>query len=76
MDPYQGGHRLKEVIDSCDYYVVIVGGRYGSVTVEGVSFTEKEYDHAVEEGLPVLGFVHADPGVDPFRPLGDRQGGP
>lgn len=57
---------IKEVIDSCDYYIVIVGGRYGSVTAEGVSFTEKEYDHAVEQGLPVLGFVHTDPGSIPF----------
>jgi Domain of unknown function (DUF4062) len=35
---------IKRVIDDCDYYVVIVAGRYGSVTTDGVSFTEMEFD--------------------------------
>ncbi|GAA4757166.1 DUF4062 domain-containing protein [Gordonia alkaliphila] len=52
---------IKQVIDQSDYYVVVVAGRYGSVTAEGISYTEKEYDHAVESGIPVLGFVHDDP---------------
>lgn len=32
---------IASLIDQCDYYVVIVGGRYGSTTEEGISFTEK-----------------------------------
>lgn len=52
---------IKRVIDDCDYYIVIVGGRYGSVDGEGVSYTEREYDYAVETGMPVLGFVHRNP---------------
>jgi Domain of unknown function (DUF4062) len=52
---------IKGVIDESDYYVVVVGGRYGSTTPEGVSYTEKEYDYAVAAGIPVLGFVHANP---------------
>ncbi len=52
---------IKEVIDECDYYIVIVGGRYGSVSAEGISYTEMEYDYAVSTGIPVLGFVHANP---------------
>jgi hypothetical protein len=52
---------IKRVIDGCDYYVVIVGGRYGSRDAEGVSYTEREFDHAVAQGIPVLGFVHEDP---------------
>jgi hypothetical protein len=52
---------IKRVIEGTDYYVVIVGGRYGSRDAEGVSYTEREYDHAVECGIPVLGFVHSDP---------------
>ncbi|MEE9876876.1 MAG: DUF4062 domain-containing protein [Stenotrophomonas maltophilia] len=43
-------------IDETDYYVIIVGNRYGSVT-GGVSYTEKEFDYAVSKGIPVLGFV-------------------
>ena len=48
---------ITRTIDQCDYYVVIVAHRYGSTTPEGVGFTEKEYDHAVTKGVPVLGFV-------------------
>ena len=35
---------IKRVIDDSDYYILIIGGRYGSVTDDGLSFTEKEYD--------------------------------
>ncbi len=40
---------------------MVLGGRYGSVTEEGISYTEKEYDYAVELGIPVMGFVPAEP---------------
>jgi hypothetical protein len=52
---------IQGVIEQSDYYLVILGGRYGSVTEEGVSYTEKEYDYAVELGIPVMGFVPAHP---------------
>ena len=48
---------IRRVIEECDYYVVIVGGRYGSVASSGKSYTEMEYDYAVSCGIPVLGFV-------------------
>ena len=44
-------------IEATDYYVIIVGHRYGSETDEGISYTEKEYDYAKECGVPTLGFV-------------------
>ncbi|MBV7568880.1 DUF4062 domain-containing protein [Pseudomonas sp. PDM27] len=44
-------------IDEIDYYAVIVAHRYGSVTPEGIGYTEKEYDYAIEKGVPILGFV-------------------
>lgn len=52
---------IKKVIDDCDYYIVIVGGRYGSIGPDGLSYTEMEYRYAVESSKPVLGFVHKDP---------------
>ncbi|WP_292337700.1 DUF4062 domain-containing protein [Mesorhizobium sp.] len=52
---------IKKVIDECDYYVLIIGGRYGSVTADGISYTEKEYNYAKSLGIPVLGFVHGNP---------------
>ncbi|MNS81782.1 hypothetical protein D3C72_1155040 [compost metagenome] len=51
---------IKKIIDECDYYVLIVGGRYGSMDESGVSYTEREYDYAVETGKVVLAFVHDD----------------
>lgn len=57
---------IKQVIDLCDYYVVIVGGRYGSVDdEEKLSYTEMEYDYAVSQAIPVMGFLHGDPGQIP-----------
>jgi Domain of unknown function (DUF4062) len=52
---------IKRVIEQSDYYLVILGGRYGSTTEEGISYTEKEYDYAVELGIPVMGFVPSEP---------------
>ncbi|WJI42297.1 DUF4062 domain-containing protein [Mesorhizobium sp. C120A] len=53
---------IKRVIDECDYYVLIIGGRYGSVvTDEDISYTEKEYRYAKKSGIPVLAFVHGKP---------------
>lgn len=46
-------------IDECDYYAVIVAHRYGSV-VDGISYTEKEYDYAISNNIPVLGFIIED----------------
>jgi cell division septum initiation protein DivIVA len=48
---------IKETIDSSDYYVLILGHRYGSETSEGISFTEKEYNYAKSKELPVLAFI-------------------
>ena len=48
---------IKRVISECDYYVVILGGKYGSIGPARLSYTEMEYDFAVERGIPVMGFV-------------------
>lgn len=48
---------IKDTIDSSDYYVVIIGHRYGSMDDEGVSYTEKEYDYAKEKKIPTLAFI-------------------
>ena len=51
---------IKKIIDDCDYYILIVGGRYGSISEDGISYTEKEYDYAVSKNIPVLAFLHND----------------
>ena len=53
---------IKKVIDESDYYVVILGGRYGTVSeTTGMSYTEMEYRYALETGKPTLAFLHEDP---------------
>src|ERR1700720_1141 len=51
---------IQKIIDECDYYILIIAGRYGSVDETGVSYTEKEYDYAVGKGITVLAFIHND----------------
>lgn len=49
---------IKKVIDLCDYYVLIIGKRYGSVNaVTGLSYTEMEYEYAKQKQIPVLVFA-------------------
>jgi uncharacterized protein DUF4062 len=52
---------IKGVIDDSDYYILVVGGRYGSTNEAGISFTEMEFDYALEKKKPILAFLHADP---------------
>lgn len=52
---------IKKIIDECDYYLLIIGGRYGSMDNEGISFTDREYEYAVEKRKPVLAFIHGSP---------------
>jgi hypothetical protein len=53
---------IKKVIDESDYYVVILGGRYGTVSeATGMSYTEMEYRYALEIGKPTIAFLHQDP---------------
>jgi hypothetical protein len=53
---------IKRVIDSSDYYLLVIGGKYGSIDPKTeLSFTEKEYDYAVEQKRPVMAFLHANP---------------
>jgi len=41
-----------------DYLVLVLGNRYGSpVPGEGISYTEKEYEYALEHEIPVLTFL-------------------
>ena len=49
---------IKPLIDKCDYYVLIVGYRYGSIEeASRLSYTEKEYEYAKSIGKPILSFI-------------------
>ena len=60
---------IKRVIQECDYYIVIVAGRYGSLGPTGRSYTEMEFDYAVKSGKPVYGFYHPDISALPGKKL-------
>lgn len=51
---------IKKVIDDCDYYLIIVAGRYGTLAEDGTSYTEKEYDYAVSKGIKVIALLKND----------------
>jgi hypothetical protein len=49
---------IRRWIDESDVYMLILGGRYGSVEpATGVSYTELEYDYAVEQEKPLFAVV-------------------
>lgn len=48
---------IEKMLEDCDYYILILAGKYGSVDSDGIGFTEKEYDFAISKGIPVLSFV-------------------
>lgn len=54
---------IKKVIDDCDYYVLIMAGRYGSIGLDGISYTEMEYRYALSIGKPTIAFLHRNPGM-------------
>lgn len=58
---------IKETIDSSDYYILIIGKRYGSVIDDGpdqgISYTEKEYCYAKSIGLPILAYIKKDEAI-------------
>ena len=56
---------IERVIDDSDYYVLIVGGMYGSTDSTGISYTEREYNYAKRTGTPVLAFLHENPEAIP-----------
>lgn len=49
---------IKNWIDESDVYMLILGGRYGSIEpTTGKSYTELEYDYAVEQGKALFAVV-------------------
>ncbi len=52
---------IKETMNLCDYYILIVGNRYGSIDEStGISYTEMEFDYATSNNIPKLCFVKED----------------
>jgi hypothetical protein len=52
---------IKELIEDCDYYILLIGGRYGSLNKDGISFTQMEYEYAISCKIPCISFLHKSP---------------
>lgn len=64
MELFQAGNDsqwtyIKRKILECDYYTAVVAERYGSEK-DGKSYTQLEYEFAVENGIPVAAFLLKD----------------
>ena len=56
---------IKKWIDNSDIYMLILGGRYGSIEEKtGKSYTHLEYDYALTRGIPVFAVVLSDSFID------------
>ena len=51
---------IKKEIDNSDYYMLIIGGRYGSINEYGISYTEMEFDYAYNRGIRIIPFLIKD----------------
>jgi len=51
---------IRRLIIQSDYYIVILGGRYGSIGDDGLSYTHKEFQLARELNKPILVFFRRD----------------
>ncbi len=56
---------IEEWIDESDVYMLILGGRYGSIEpASGLSYTELEYDYAMRKSKPLFAVVINDSALD------------
>lgn len=52
---------IKKTIEESDYYLLVIGGRYGTVPKNSKkSYTEMEFDYAKSINKPILAFIHPD----------------
>jgi hypothetical protein len=56
---------IRRWIDDSDVYMLILGGRYGSVDPKtSLSYTELEYDYALTNGKPIFAVVVTEAALD------------
>lgn len=69
---------IKKLIDESDYYILLTGSRYGTLSPSGVSYTHMEYVYAATKQKPILVLMHEAPETRPLEfqertPEGRRQ---
>ena len=49
---------IQNSIENSDIFVLVIAGRYGTIDQNcGISYTEKEYNYAKENNIPILVFI-------------------
>lgn len=55
---------IQNAMDTADYYVLIIGHRYGAVVDDGnggkISYTQREFNYAKAKGIPICCFIISD----------------
>ena len=74
MGPFPAATTTTEVYDAsrvkeCDVYIGIFGMRYGSLTSEGISHTEHEYNTALKENKKIFLFILDGSSIDHKLPI-------
>lgn len=69
---------IKKLIDESDYYLLLIGSRYGTLSPSGVSYSHMEYVYAATKQKPILVLMHEAPETRPAQfqeksPEGRRQ---
>jgi hypothetical protein len=70
MELFSAGDRsqletIRSWINQSDAYMLILGGRYGTIEPDsGISYTELEFNYAVELGKPLFAVVISESGLD------------
>jgi len=59
---------IQQKIDESDFYILILGHRYGTMDEDGLSYTEKEYDYSVSKRIPAFAFL-----IDKSVPTAERE---
>lgn len=56
---------IQKWIDESDIYMLILGGRYGSIEPNsGLSYTELEYNYALAQNKPLFAVIMKDEALD------------
>ena len=64
MEIFPGvGEQLEYIngqLERSDYYLLIMGGKYGSLTDEGISYTEWEFNRSKALKIPIVSMLYED----------------
>lgn len=64
LHPGEGNKRwsvIQRIINECDYYLILLGGRYGTLSPIGLSHVHREFVHATTKNKPAIALLHDQP---------------